>query len=159
MTPTGGGWTCEASEPLVFNKPWQIGNFVDACNECGNCEVICPENDSPCLIKPRFFGSLDAWREEPKRDGFAFVRKGETLTMHGRFDGQEVLLERTSASKVRYAGKGFDIRVDLDAPSASVEGRADGTVDLRRLRMMDLIRAAVTDEEASNFVKSLLLAE
>ncbi len=156
LTPSAGGWTREASEPLIFNKPWQIGNFVDACNECGNCEVICPENDSPCLVKPRFFGSVEAWRDD-KRDGFALAMRGQTLSMHGRLDGEEVLLEKAPGAKIRYAGAGFDIWLDLDDPSNSIEGRADGPVDLRRLRMMDLIQAAVTDAEASNFVKTALL--
>ncbi len=160
LVPTSNGWASEASAPLEFRKPWQIGNFVDACNECGNCEVICPEIGNPCLVKPRFFGSVAAWQEAPKRDGFAFALTGDTLTMHGRFDGDEVRLERTPGSKVRYAGQGFDIRVDLDNPLTSVEGRAEGAVDLRSLRMMEMLRIAVTDPQASNFVKTaLLLAE
>ena len=160
LIPTADGWSCEESEPLEFRKPWQIGNFVDACNECGNCEVICPEIGNPCLIKPRFFGSVAAWQEEPKRSGFAFALEGDTLTMYGRFDGEEVLLERSPGSKIRYAGQGFDIRVDLGDPLISVEGRAEGAVDLRRLRMMEMLRIAMTDTQASNYVKSaLLLAE
>ena len=157
LVPTAEGWASEESVPLEFGKPWQIGNFVDACNECGNCEVICPELGNPCLVKPRFFGSVAAWREEPKRDGFALALAGDTLSMHGRFDGEEVLLEKISGGKVRYAGRGFDIRVDLDDPLKSVEGRAEGAVDLRRLRMMEMLRIAVTDAQASNFVKTALL--
>ncbi|MBM4167495.1 MAG: glutamate synthase, partial [Ignavibacteria bacterium] len=35
----------------------QIANFADACNECGNCDVFCPEDGGPYIEKPRFFGS------------------------------------------------------------------------------------------------------
>lgn len=158
LTQTASGWDGQASDPLEFRKPWQIGNFVDACNECGNCEVICPENRSPCLIKPRFFGSLALWQETPKRDGYVLVRDGKTLTMHGRVDGEEVRIERSleqgAGSQLRYVGAGFDVRLDPDDPLASVEGRADGPVDLRRLVLMDLLLGAVLDDSASNYVKT-----
>ena len=40
-------------------KPTQIAIFADACNDCGNCDVFCPEDGGPYIEKPRFFGSLD----------------------------------------------------------------------------------------------------
>ena len=40
----------------------QIATFQDFCNDCGNCDTFCPEDGGPYLEKPRFFGSLDAWR-------------------------------------------------------------------------------------------------
>ena len=42
----------------------QIANFQDFCNDCGNCDTFCPEDGGPYLEKPRFFGSLAAWREQ-----------------------------------------------------------------------------------------------
>ena len=157
LVPTPAGWRSEPAGDLVIERHRQLGNFADACNECGNCDVFCPQDGGPYLAKPRFFGSTAAWKATPDRDGFAFGRVGDTLTMHGRFDGEEVLLERTPGRKLRYAGKGFDIRLHLDDPLGSVEGQADAAVDLRRLRMMDLIRAAVTDPKANNFISAGLL--
>ncbi len=90
-------------------------------------------------------------------DDITVTQDGDTLTVHGRFDGEEVRLERTPGSKLRYAGKGFDIRLDLDDPLGSVEGQADGAVDLRWLRSMDLIRMAVADPQANNFISTGLL--
>jgi hypothetical protein len=119
--------------------------------------VFCPEDGGPYLAKPRFFGSAAAWKETPGRDGFAFALDGDTLTMHGRFDGEEVRLEQTPGKKLRYAGKGFDIRLDLDDPLGSVEGQADAAVDLRRLRIMDMIRIAVADPQAHNYISTGLL--
>ncbi len=145
---------------LVFEKHRQIGNFADACNECGNCDVFCPEDGGPQFAKPRFFGSVAAWKAAPDRDGFAFAVHGDTLSMHGRFGGQEVLFEQTPGGKSRYAGTGFDIRLDLADPLGSVEGHADAPVDLRWLRMMDLIRIAVAAPAAHNFISAgLLLAQ
>jgi putative selenate reductase len=39
--------------------PHQIGNFADLCNDCGNCDVFCPEDGGPHRVKPRFFASGD----------------------------------------------------------------------------------------------------
>ena len=156
LLPTPGGWRSESADALFIEKPRQIGNFADACNECGNCDVFCPEDGGPHLTKPRFFGSVDAWKETLGRDGFAFVQNGDTLSMHGRFDGEEVLLEKTPGHKLRYSGKGFDITLDLADPVGSVEGQADAAVDLRRLRMMDMIRIGVTDPRANNFISTAL---
>jgi len=157
LVPTPAGWRSEPAGTLVVARHRQLGNFADACNQCGNCDVFCPQDGGPHLAKPRFFGGAAAWKATPDRDGFAFALDGDTLTMHGRFDGDEVLLERTPGRKLRYAGQGFDIRLDLDDPLGSVEGRADAAVDLRRLRIMDLIRSAVTDPLAHNFISTGLL--
>ena len=58
----------------------QIANFQDFCNDCGNCDTFCPEDGGPYLEKPRFFGSLAAWREQAARDGFFVERRMETRT-------------------------------------------------------------------------------
>jgi putative selenate reductase len=157
LVPSPDGWRSEPAGALVIARHRQLGNFADACNECGNCDVFCPEDGGPYLAKPRFFGSATAWKETPGRDGFAFELDGNTLTMHGRFQGEEVLLETTPGNKLRYAGKGFDIRLDLDDPLGSIEGQADAAVDLRRLRMMDMIRKAVANPQANNFISTGLL--
>ena len=154
LTPEG--WRGESVGELTISKPRQIGNFADACNECGNCDVFCPEDGGPHLAKPRFFGDVETWKATPQRDGFAFTMDGETLRMHGRFDGEEVLLEKSGGSTVRYTGEGFDIRIDLAAPLESVEGQANGTVDLGRLRIMELIHDGVTDPQANNFISTRL---
>jgi putative selenate reductase len=154
LLPTATGWRSEAAGALVIQRHRQIGNFADACNECGNCDVFCPEDGGPHLAKPRFFGSVAAWKATPDRDGFAFALDGATLTMHGRFDGQEVLFQTSPGAKARYAGMGFDIHLELDDPLRSVEGHADGPIDLGRLRLMDLIRAAVTGAGAHNFIST-----
>ena len=157
LVPAAGGWHAEPAGELAIERHRQLGNFADACNECGNCDVFCPQDGGPYLAKPRFFGSVAAWKATPDRDGFAFALDGPTLTMHGRFDGQEVLLQRSPGRKLRYAGPGFDIRVDLEDPAGSVEGQADAPVDLRRLRLMDLIGVAVADPKAHNFISTGLL--
>ena len=71
----------------------QIGTFQDFCNDCGNCDTFCPEDGGPYLEKPRFFGSLAAWRRLADRDGFCVERRGATDRMWGRLGGVEYRLE------------------------------------------------------------------
>jgi putative selenate reductase len=73
-------------------KEHQIANFQDFCNECGNCDVFCPEDGGPFVEKPRFFGSLDAWRALP-RDGFFCQRQADVDAAWGRIRGLEYHLE------------------------------------------------------------------
>jgi putative selenate reductase len=71
----------------------QIANFQDFCNDCGNCDTFCPEDGGPYLEKPRFFGSLAAWREQGARDGFFVERRSGRDVMWGRLRGVEYRLE------------------------------------------------------------------
>lgn len=47
----------------------QIAILADACNDCGNCDVFCPELGGPNLTKPRFHLTLKGYRSEPGRTG------------------------------------------------------------------------------------------
>ena len=74
-------------------KPHQIANFQDFCNECGNCDVFCPEDGGPYIEKPRFFGSLEAWKALAARDGF-FAERVDTIdAIWGRIRGVDYHLE------------------------------------------------------------------
>jgi putative selenate reductase len=51
-------------------KTHQIANYADACNDCGNCDVFCPEDGGPQNQKPRFFGSLETFTQHAGANGF-----------------------------------------------------------------------------------------
>jgi len=55
---------------LRIGKAHQLANYADACNECGNCDVFCPEDGGPFVEKPRWFGSLETYRRDAGRNGF-----------------------------------------------------------------------------------------
>jgi putative selenate reductase len=154
---TADGWTLETAGHLVLDKPRQIGTFADACNECGNCDVMCPEDGGPYLIKPLFFGSVASFAASPERDGFAFELRPDGLCMHGRFDGHAVRV-LSGGPLLRYEGPGFDLRLDPADPLGTVQGRAEGRVDLTWLRIMELLRLAVTSDETVNFLSAGLEA-
>jgi len=47
---------------LRILKARQYGNYADACNDCGNCDIFCPEAGGPNLEKPRFYSTRDTYR-------------------------------------------------------------------------------------------------
>ncbi|PKU26641.1 glutamate synthase [Telmatospirillum siberiense] len=150
---TDDGWTVETSGEVNLEKPRQIGTFADACNECGNCDVMCPEDGGPYLVKPLFFGSRQSWAEAPARDGFAFETRPEGLHMYGRFDGQTVTVV-SGKGRVRYIGADFDLTLDPADPAGTTEGTANTPVDLTRLRLMELLRVAVTESGSVNYLSA-----
>ena len=52
-----GSWRTIEGGVMKIEETHQIANFADACNDCGNCDVFCPEDGGPYLEKPRFFRS------------------------------------------------------------------------------------------------------
>ena len=79
-----GTW-CETGRRLYRAlKPTQIAIFADACNDCGNCDVFCPEDGGPHIEKPRFFGSLESWRRAAPLTGFVLTREDDALVLRGR---------------------------------------------------------------------------
>ncbi|HTP52921.1 MAG TPA: hypothetical protein VMK42_19685 [Anaeromyxobacteraceae bacterium] len=157
LVPAGGGFVVEPAGRTPIAKPHQIANYADACNECGHCDVMCPEDGGPYVVKPRFFGSVEQWRAAKERDGFAFERTAEGIRMHGRFGGRDFVVE-SGGARLRYLGDGFDLRLDPADPAATAVGRADGPVDLGWLRIMERLREAMTTPGAINYV-SVALAQ
>ena len=135
LVPAGGDrFTLERTGTLRLARERQIANFADACNECGHCDVLCPEDGGPYLVKPRFFGSVASWAGFPGHDGFALERVPGGIRKHGRFGGKAYVVERAGA-RVRYRGEGFEVELDPDAPARTATGRAAGPVDLAYLRL------------------------
>jgi putative selenate reductase len=155
LIPTGNGWTIQPAGALRFSKARQIGTFADVCNECGHCDVLCPEDGGPYLAKPLFFGSVAAWAAAPHRDGFVVEKTGNGVRMQGRFGGTVVTIERYG-SVVRYAGAGFNVVLDPRDVAATVTGEADGPVDLTWLHIMDQILTGTTAAKSINYVSAIL---
>ncbi|MHC4767240.1 MAG: glutamate synthase, partial [Planctomycetota bacterium] len=65
-----GKWQCREGSSFGLTKKHQIAIFADFCNECGNCDVFCPEDGGPYLVKPQFFGSAAEFERFADRDGF-----------------------------------------------------------------------------------------
>jgi putative selenate reductase len=68
-------------------KAHQLANYADACNDCGNCDVFCPEDGGPYIEKPRFFGSLETYKKYAGRNGFYIDFEGDQTTIYGTIAG------------------------------------------------------------------------
>ncbi|MBK9037035.1 MAG: glutamate synthase [Myxococcales bacterium] len=149
----GAAWAARTDGALTIERALQFANFADFCNECGNCDVFCPEDGGPYAIKPRFFGTAADWRRFATHDGFAVeVVDGERRVL-GRIDGRELSLTPRGA-RVRYVGPGFDLTLDPDDPVATLAGVADGEVDLTPLQLLRWIDAAVFSAPTVNYLNA-----
>ncbi|MFO0554191.1 MAG: hypothetical protein U0271_37770 [Polyangiaceae bacterium] len=148
-----GGLDRETSGTMSIGKKHQIGNFSDFCNECGNCDVFCPEDGGPYVLKPRFFGSEEAFERFSALDGFYLGRGAEGDRVLARF-GERVYRLEVAGDERRFVGEGFDVKCDADASADRVAGRVDpgAVVDLGHLKMMELVRQSVLDGATVNHV-------
>jgi putative selenate reductase len=69
-----------------IEKSQQIANYVDFCNDCGNCDVFCPEHGGPYIKKPRFFTSRESWVRFDGRDGFFIEKTIDATILHGKIE-------------------------------------------------------------------------
>lgn len=66
----------------------QYANYADACNDCGNCDVFCPEDGGPQVEKPRFFGSLETYRRYGAPNGYFIDFEAPKTTLYATVKGQ-----------------------------------------------------------------------
>ncbi len=144
-----GRWRVRERGTIALEQKHQIGTFADFCNECGNCDVFCPEDGGPYIVKPRFFGSRAEFERWTAHDGFFLERDDGTgrERVLARFEGRAFRLER-EGDTVRYAGEGFDVRLDLADAEATVSGEASAEIDLTYASVMDALRGVLLGPDA-----------
>ena len=148
------GWDWTQTGTLRFEERHQIGTFADFCNECGNCDVFCPEDGGPYVVKPRFFRRAEDWTRSSELDGFQMERQAGRDQVRGRFEGQEFELQ-VEAGNIAFTGPAFRVRFDRQDPEGTLEGTADGEVDLTYFFIMDALRRAILDGDRVNYINSL----
>ena len=149
-----GSWAARQDGTLTIGKQQQYGNFADFCNECGNCDIFCPEDGGPYTIKPRFFGTRADFDEFAHDNGFYFESTATGEVVFARIGGSAFRLERTGAGE-RYSGEGFDVALQVTDPAGTIEGTVDGEVDLTYLHIMAWIRDAVYSGDHVNYLSLL----
>lgn len=82
-----GGWRAGSPGRFEIARPWQIANFADFCNECGNCDTFCPEYGGPYAKKPSFHRTVESWEHAAPRDGFVIHEQPEGGWIRGRLNG------------------------------------------------------------------------
>jgi len=110
----------------------QIANFADFCNDCGNCDVFCPEDGGPYVLKPRLFVSRERWLRDAPHD--AILVEHDAIT--GRFDGAVV-----------------EVRVQVRV------GDGEAVGDDPRAQVLRRLREALLDPGEVNYVSEFLRPE
>ena len=152
----GAAWHTISEGSLEIREKHQIGNFVDFCNDCGNCDVFCPEDGGPYVLKPRVFISRERWASPPLRDGFYLERRGDRDTVWGRFEGMEYGMElEVEGRRAAYWGPGFRVTFTEADPAGTVDGEAAGEVPLAYFHIMNWMRAGLFAPAAVNYVNML----
>ena len=150
----GGAWQRWEEGTLRIEETHQIGTFADFCNDCGNCDVFCPEDGGPYLVKPRLFGSRNAWDSAPALDGFFLDRHEGSEIVMGRFAGHEYRLQ-VSDGQVAYSGARFAVTFAESDPERTFDGDATSVVDLTYFQIMNALRKALLASSEVNYVTSL----
>ena len=100
------------SAGFVIRERHQLAVVEGLCNDCSNCEVYCPEQGAPFLIKERVFLSLESFRAARDLDGFC--RENDRL--YARLDGLEMSLEFTpDRNHAQVRGEGFRLSLNWDS--------------------------------------------
>ena len=146
----GEGWARRTEGEILVEQKHQIASFADFCNDCGNCDVFCPEDGGPYAIKPCFFGTLEDWRRFSEVDGFHLDRSAGVERIHGRFDGREFCLERAHG-RALYCGEDFELELDEADPQRPLSGSAAAEVDLTYFHILGHVRDSVYAPEALNY--------
>jgi len=142
-------WSVHGRDTLKLEKKYQIANFADFCNECGNCDIFCPEDGGPFLLKPRFFGTKESFQKFTNHDGFFLEHNTETV--FGRFDGKEYRVSVTG-DFVNYSGPDFDIQFSKNDPENTIAGEAKSSVSFLNYEIMQMMRTAISDTGSGSYV-------
>ena len=151
------GWMESDGGDFAIEKAHQIATFADACNECGNCDVFCPEDGGPYIEKPRFFGSLDSWRKWKNLDGFVLVEDQQGPVLYGRFKDVECTLRVNVQSHTsRFDISGCTLTMDRQngnvIEAKLVQGSTEKQIDLRYYHVMTTLLSGMLNGKGVHFV-------
>jgi putative selenate reductase len=149
---------------LRIVKAHQLANYADACNECGNCDIFCPEDGGPQVEKPRFFGSRETYEADAGANGF-YV-DWDARTIHGTLAHERYTLAVDAA-----AGRAWFHRTDADVeirlsdhevlawrPTGSA-GPATSTLDMLPYFKLKLLMDSIGDPRHVHFANVAGLQE
>ncbi len=151
------GWKEIIGGHLSIKERHQIGNYADACNECGNCDVFCPEDGGPYIEKPRFFGSLDSYKKWNLLNGFVLQSNGNNVILYGRFNGIEYELHiDKQAGRTEFRNNFAQVTIHsetnkiLDAAST-----VHSIIDMRYYYVMNSLLHGIMKTDRVHFVNVL----
>jgi putative selenate reductase len=104
----------EPAPAFAVKRKRQFANYADFCNDCGNCDVFCPEEGGPYKVKPRFFGARATF-DADKHDGF-FVEQDPRgrFVMTARMNGARTkLIVDRETSRATFSDDAIFCELDL----------------------------------------------
>ena len=133
-------------------KARQFANYADACNECGNCDVFCPEEGGPFAEKPRFYGSLETFRRDAGQNGFYVDHARRAI--HGVIAGEAyVLTEDQAADRAYFERDGVEVEIRL-SDSRPLGWTRPCTLDMLPYLKLKLLLESISDPRHANFVNA-----
>ncbi len=154
-----GSLAPEPGGTLKIGKAHQLANYADFCNDCGNCDVFCPEDGGPYIEKPRFFGSLESYQRYGKANGFYVEYGAEQRSIYGTIGNKAYSLSVDSGSgHARFSDGAVEVDLDL-ATHQPVSGRriapaagASAAIDMLPYHQLRLLLDAVSRKDRLNYV-------
>ena len=137
-------------------KAHQLANYADACNDCGNCDVFCPEDGGPYIEKPRFFGSLETYRKYAGRNGFYIDFEGDQTTIYGTIAGASYQLSLNPLIDRAWFSDG-SAEVEIRPSSGEIvscklkPATGHHTLDMRPYLQLKLLVESIRDPRRVNF--------
>ncbi len=142
-------------------KEHQLANYADFCNECGNCDVFCPEDGGPFIEKPRFFSSIETFKLYSDEDGFFVYRNEKEDVILARGSGLEYELIQNEDGIDNFSdGKITTIINSENGEIKSAEANSDcpggHKLSLKTYYVMKILLNSVTNSGSTNFVRTVL---
>ena len=154
VEPNGDTWTWVREGVLPLTQKHQIGTFADFCNECGNCDVFCPEDGGPYKIKPHFFGSRAGWEAARPHEGLVIEQRAGSSRVLGRCDGTEFQLD-VIGEQFEFTGPGFRVRFEENDPEGTLNVQGTGVIDITWCFILNNIRLGVLAGAPTNYINML----
>jgi putative selenate reductase len=147
---SAAGVRCVPGGVLRIVKPHQLANYSDVCNECGNCDIFCPEDGGPQNAKPRFFGSLETYRKYAGDNGFFLDWPARAI--HGRIAGHSytLTLDREAGRAIFETDAAtVDVRLS-DGHVLAWESKSNLAAHVVRLDMLPYLKLKLLAESVGN---------
>lgn len=135
----------------------QLATFQDFCNECGNCDVFCPEDGGPYVEKPRLFGSVPAFEKWASYDGFLVEMGDHVERVRARIQGDEFLLEvdllgNRSRFRTEYVEVEFEYSTRQPIAHRLFQNVDEAAVNMRNYLIMDSVLRGVLNPKYVNYI-------
>ncbi len=151
----GAGGSLERAPGAGFHigEAHQLAVAEGACNECSNCEVYCPEQGAPFVVKERLFASGEAFAKEAGLDGFC----REDGSLRARLGGVEMrFAPEPEENRATLTGDDFHFELSWQ-PFEVVKGHLTGPetgIDTALLWRMKTVWESIFQAKAPNPVQS-----